>query len=146
MRVRARVRARWISPLPILSLPYPSSFTILICIILPTLCARDLGDKVQLHNSLFLSAFLRFSLDSNLDPVSVVVSKSRVAMVKQNPLWPVPRYTKMPQNPMGSAFVCLARHKITDVTSLVCNLSFLIFQSFLVSYHESYLTLKYIRF
>jgi len=55
---------------------------------------------------------------SSLEAASVVVSRSHIAMVKQNPQWPVPRYTPMPLAPKGPAFVCLARHKITDVTSL----------------------------
>lgn len=55
---------------------------------------------------------------TSLDAVSVVVTRSHIAVVKQNPQWPVPRYTEMPPNPKGPAFVCLARHKITDVTSL----------------------------
>lgn len=54
----------------------------------------------------------------SLDPVSVVVSRSHIAMVKQNLQWPVPRYTDMPQDFKGPSFVCLARHKINDVTSL----------------------------
>lgn len=54
----------------------------------------------------------------NLEPVSVVVSRSHIAMVKQNFQWPVPRYTEMPQDPKHPAFVCLARHKINDVTSV----------------------------
>ncbi|CAH3187678.1 unnamed protein product, partial [Porites evermanni] len=53
-----------------------------------------------------------------LDAVSVVVSRSHIALVKQNPQWPAPRYTEMPQDPKGPAFLCLAKHKITDVTSL----------------------------
>ena len=60
-----------------------------------------------------------FSLDFRLDAVSVVVSRSHIALVKQNPQWPAPRYTEMPQDPKGPAFLCLAKHKITDVTSLV---------------------------
>ncbi|KAL9968300.1 hypothetical protein ACROYT_G026657 [Oculina patagonica] len=55
---------------------------------------------------------------SSLNAVSVIVSRSHIALVKQNPQWPVPRYTALPQHPKGPAFVCLARHKITDVTSL----------------------------
>ena len=103
----------------------PSSFTILVCIILPSLCARDLRGKVRLL-PVYAYRNFAFSSDSSLDAVSVVVSRSHIAMVKQNPQWPVPRYTKMPLIPKGPAFVCLARHKITDVTSLVCDLGFLI--------------------
>ena len=62
-----------------------------------------------------------FCLDSSLNAVSVIVSRSHIALVKQNPQWPIPRYTDLPQHPKGPAFVRLARHKITDVTSLVCN-------------------------
>ena len=61
----------------------------------------------------------RLSLDFRLEAVSVVVSRSHIALVKQNPQWPAPRYTEMPQDPKGPAFLCLAKHKITDVTSLV---------------------------
>ena len=61
----------------------------------------------------------RLSLDFRLDAVSVVVSRSHIALVKQNPQWPAPRYTEMPQDPKGPAFLCIAKHKITDVTSLV---------------------------
>ena len=72
-----------------------------------------------------------FFTDRSLDPVSVVVSRSHIAMVKQNLQWPVPRYTDMPQDFKGPSFVCLARHKINDVTSLVC---FLILATFLKSF------------
>lgn len=60
-----------------------------------------------------------YSLDSSLNAVSVIVSRSHIALVQQNPQWPIPRYTGLPQHPKGPAFVRLARHKITDVTSLV---------------------------
>ena len=63
-----------------------------------------------------------FSLDSSLNAVSVIASRSHIALVKQNPQWPVPRYTALSQPLKDPAFVCLARHKITDVTSLVCNI------------------------
>lgn len=65
-----------------------------------------------------------FSLDSSLNAVSVIVSRSHIALVQQNPQWPIPRYTDLPQHPKGPAFVRLARHKITDVTSLVCDTTF----------------------
>jgi len=55
---------------------------------------------------------------SSLNAVSVIVSRSHIALVQQNPQWPIPRYTGLPQHPKGPAFVRLARHKITDVTSL----------------------------
>ena len=108
----------------------PSSFTILVCIILPSLCARDLRGKVRLL-AVYAYRNFTFSSDSSLDAVSVVVSRSHIAMVKQNPQWPVPRYTKMPLIPKGPAFVCLARHKITDVTSLVCEF-FLIYEIYIL--------------
>ena len=57
----------------------------------------------------------------------MVVSRSHIAMVKQNFQWPVPRYTEMPQDPKHPAFVCLARHKINDVTSVVCGVFYLSF-------------------
>ncbi|XP_022800484.1 serine/threonine-protein kinase 11-interacting protein-like [Stylophora pistillata] len=56
--------------------------------------------------------------DSSLNAVSVIASRSHIAIVKQNPQWPVPRYTALSQPLKDPAFVCLARHKITDVTSL----------------------------
>lgn len=56
--------------------------------------------------------------DSSLNAVSVIASRSHIALVKQNPQWPVPRYTALSQPLKDPAFVCLARHKITDVTSL----------------------------
>ena len=69
--------------------------------------------------------FLLFYLDSSLNAVSVIVSRSHIALVNQNPQWPIPRYTTLTQHPKGPAFVCLARHKITDVTSLVRDMIFL---------------------
>ena len=67
----------------------------------------------------YIRLHCRLSLDFRLEAVSVVVSRSHIALVKQNPQWPAPRYTEMPQDPKGPAFLCLAKHKITDVTSLV---------------------------
>ena len=64
---------------------------------------------------------LSFYIDSSLNAVSVIVSRSHIALVQQNPQWPIPRYTDLPQHPKGPAFVRLARHKISDVTSLVCD-------------------------
>ena len=83
------------------------------------LCYHLLAGEFSSFYARHIRSQCRLSLDFRLDAVSVVVSRSHIALVKQNPQWPAPRYTEMPQDPKGPAFLCLARHKITDVTSLV---------------------------
>ena len=80
--------------------------------------------QIVAHTSLRIDSLTLFSLDSSLNAVCVIVSRSHIALVKQNPQWPIPRYTDLPQHPKGPAFVRLARHKITDVTNLVCDTIF----------------------
>ena len=80
----------------------------------------NINRQIIADTSLRTDSLTLFPLDSSLNAVSVIVSRSHIALVKQNPQWPIPRYTGLPQHPKGPAFVRLARHKITDVTSLVC--------------------------
>ena len=82
-------------------------------------CYHLLAGEFSSFYACYVRLQCRFSLGFRLDAVSVVVSRSHIALVKQNPQWPAPRYTGMPQDPKGPAFLCLAKHKITDVTSLV---------------------------
>ena len=83
------------------------------------LCYHLLAGEFSSFYACHIRLQCRLSLDFRLEAVSVVVSRSHIALVKQNPQWPAPRYTEMPHDPKGPAFLCLAKHKITDVTSLV---------------------------
>ena len=51
--------------------------------------------------------------------MSVIISRTHIALASQNPRWPVPRYADPPVPPQEPPFVCLVKHKITDITSLV---------------------------
>ena len=72
---------------------------------------------------LFIYLFICFAspTDEDLRSVAVIVTRTHIALAEENPQWPIPRYMDPPSPLKGPEFVCVAKHKITDVTSLVSN-------------------------
>ena len=72
---------------------------------------------------LFVCLFICFAspTDEDLRSVAVIVTRTHIALAEENPQWPIPRYMDPPSPLKGPEFVCVAKHKITDVTSLVSN-------------------------
>lgn len=81
------------------------------------------------HQSLFVYSF---TTAMDVKPVTMIVTRTHVAVTRENHQWPLPRYLDVP-TPKEPQFHCIEKYKMTDISGLVRRLQIvLIPNNFLV--------------
>ncbi|XP_031549947.1 serine/threonine-protein kinase 11-interacting protein-like [Actinia tenebrosa] len=79
------------------------------------------ASDIDTHLSAFIMGYKIQDINKplgDLKPVTIIVTRTHIALAEQNPQWPFPRYLETAPTVSGPQFHCIAKYKMTDVASL----------------------------